>query len=149
MLNLLYGAVAGSTLLYFFDPDNGRRRRNMARDRATAILRGGGRELARRGRFAGAETYGLSKKLTHLKPEDPFPPNDAALAHKVESEVFADPDIPKGGINFNVEGGVVVLRGEVERQEQIDKIEAAVKRVPRVRDVENLLHLPSEPARMS
>jgi hypothetical protein len=149
MLRILLAGAAGAALSYFLDPDQGRRRRNMARDRVAATFRRGFRRLARAGRAAAAEAYGLTQKATHLTPEDPFPPNDATLAHKVESEVFRDPDIPKGQININAEGGVIVLRGELERPEQINAVEAAVRRVPGVRDVENLLHLPGTPARKS
>ena len=63
--------------------------------------------------------------------------------------MFRDPDIPKGRININAEGGVIVLRGELERPEQINAVEAAVRRVAGVRDVENLLHLPGTPAQKS
>ena len=42
---------------------------------------------------------------------------------------------------------MIVLRGQLERPEQTNAVEAAVRRVPGVRDVENLLHLPGTPAR--
>jgi osmotically-inducible protein OsmY len=89
------------------------------------------------------------RKATHRSPEDPFPPNDVTLARKVESDLFRDPDVPKGRINVNAEGGIIVLRGELGRREQIEAVEAAVRRIPGVREVENLLHLPGTPARMS
>jgi osmotically-inducible protein OsmY len=57
--------------------------------------------------------------------------------------------VPKGSVNINVErDGVVVLRGEVQRPEQMAGIEARVRSIPGVRDVENLLHQPGTPARM-
>jgi hypothetical protein len=114
-----------------------------------ATFRDGTRQAARAGRAAGAEAYGWSRKVTHRAPENPFPPNDVTLARKVESELFRDPDFPKGQINVNAEGGVIVLRGEMDRPEQINAIEAAVRSIPGVRAVENLLHLPGTPARMS
>lgn len=73
-------------------------------------------------------------------------PNDADLVQRVESEVFRDPDIPKGRINLNAEDGTVVLRGQVERPDQIRAVEKAVRKVHGVREVENLLHLPDMPA---
>jgi hypothetical protein len=149
MLNLFLGAAAGVAFEYFLDPDMGRRRRNVARDRGMAMFRGAARGLTRRGRLAGASAYGLRQKLSHLQPEDPLPPNDVTLAQKVESEVFRDPALPKGRINVNAQFGTIVLRGEVDRPEQVNEIEAAVKRVPGVRDVENLLHLPGTPTPMT
>jgi hypothetical protein len=135
--------------MYFFDPDRGRRRRNMARDRVAATFRGAMRSAERAGRAAGAEAYGWSRKATHLTPENPVPPNDETLARKVESELFRDPDVPKGRINVNAEDRVVVLRGELDRPEQINTIEATVRKIPGGRDVRNLLHLAGTPARMS
>jgi osmotically-inducible protein OsmY len=56
--------------------------------------------------------------------------------------VLRGPDFPKGKVNVNVENGRVVLRGELDRPEQIKALEAAVAAVPGVREVENLTHLP-------
>ena len=67
------------------------------------------------------------------------------LAHKVETELCRDPSIDKERININAEDGVVVLRGELERPEQIRKLEEAVRKVPGVRDVRSHLHLPHTP----
>jgi osmotically-inducible protein OsmY len=51
-------------------------------------------------------------------------------------------------LNINVEReGVVVLRGQVQRDEIIRDVEARVRRVAGVRDVENLMHLPGTPVR--
>jgi hypothetical protein len=146
MLSTLLAAAAGAALAYLLDPDNGRRRRNMSRDRVGAAFRRGFRGLAKGSRAAGAEAYGLTRRITHLRPEEPIPENDPTLVRRVESEVFRDPAIPKGQINVNAEAGVVVLRGELDRPEQINTLEAAVRRVPGVRDVKNLLHLPSTSA---
>jgi gas vesicle protein len=151
MMGLLLAAAAGAALAYFLDPDSGRRRRNVSRDRAAATIRRSGDRLARTGRSIGAQASGLRQKLIHRRAAQPAVPNDAALAQKVETEIFRDPAIPKGRINVNAEDGVVVLRGEVDRQEQIDDLVAAVRRVPGVRDVESRLRAaePAMSARMS
>ena len=104
MFNFILACAFGACMAFFLDPDQGRRRRNMARDRMAATFRRGFGRLGRAGRAAGAAAYGLTQKATHLTPEDPFPPNDATLAHKVESVVFRDPDIPKGQISVNAQG---------------------------------------------
>jgi len=148
MLRLLLASAAGAAVAYFLDPEQGRRRRNVTSDRLAATVRRGSRNLGRTGRYAAAEVYGLSQKARHLTPQEKLAPNDATLSQRVESEVFRNPEIPKGRINVNAEQGVVVLRGEVDRPEQIRSIEAAVRRVPGVVDVENLLHLPDTPAPM-
>ena len=71
--------------------------------------------------------------------------NDAALARKVESEIFRADDAPKGSVSVNAEEGIVVLRGEVRTPEQIMALGEAAKKVDGVRGVENLLHLPDAP----
>jgi hyperosmotically inducible periplasmic protein len=141
----LAGAI-GAALAYFLDPDNGKRRRNMARDRTMAFFRRLGRRSERMGRGVTAEAYGLSQKVTHLKEEEKPQPDDVTLARKVETEIFRDRDVPKGQINVNAEQGVVVLRGEVERPEMIKDLEEKTRAVQGVLDVENLLHLPDAPA---
>jgi osmotically-inducible protein OsmY len=134
---LVWGAL-GAAIAYFLDPDRGRRRRNMARDRAVATGRRVARHLARRSRAAGAESHGLWQRFVHTLATEEPPPNDVTLARKVESVLFADADIPKGQINVNAERGVVVLRGELDHPEQIEV----------VLDVRNLLHLRNTAASM-
>jgi osmotically-inducible protein OsmY len=73
--------------------------------------------------------------------------NDPALARKVESEVFRDDAIPKGPISVNAEYGVIYFRGEVPTQEVMDELTTRARAVDGVRAVENLTHLPGEPAR--
>jgi osmotically-inducible protein OsmY len=143
MWRVWLAGAAGAALVYFFDPDRGRRRRNMARDRIVAAFRGQYNRAERLRRAASAEAYGLKQKVTHPRAEDEAPPNDATLTQRVESEVFRDPNIPKGRVNINAEEGVIVLRGELDRPDQIQAIEAAVRKVPGVLDVRNLLHLPT------
>jgi osmotically-inducible protein OsmY len=64
----------------------------------------------------------------------------------VETELFRPADVPKGQINVNVENGVVVLRGEVDSWDMVDDLVGRAREVQGVRDVENLLHLPGQPA---
>ena len=142
---LAAAAAVGAALTYFFDPDRGRTRRIRAKDRSLATFRRVGRRTQRLGRATGAGTYGFWQKVVHRQPADPEP-DDATLAHKVESEIFGDPSVPKGKINLNAEDGVVVLRGEVETAGDIDALEARVRKIPGVVGVRNLLHLPGETA---
>lgn len=146
MVRLVLAGAAGAALAYFLDPVLGRRRRHVARDRLAAAVRRSTERLERMGRAASAEVYGVRQKVAHLGAEEERPPNDAALAQKVETELFRDPHVPKGDININAEYGVVVLRGKVQRPDEIRSVEATVRRIPGVRGVQNLLHLPGTPA---
>ncbi|HVM12506.1 MAG TPA: BON domain-containing protein, partial [Actinomycetota bacterium] len=138
---------AGALVVYLLDPQRGKARRHQLRDRSTAVARQAGRRVARAGRYAGATAVGLSRRLRHSRSGQPYAaPNDQTLAAKVESEVFRRVQVPKGSININVEEGVVVLRGEVGDAKQIAALEKAVNAVDGVRGVDNLLHLPGQPA---
>ena len=75
--------------------------------------------------------------------------NDPALAQKVESEVFRGDEIPKDKVSVNAEYGVIYLRGEVPSQEVMEELTQRARAVDGVRAVENLTHLPGEPARTS
>jgi osmotically-inducible protein OsmY len=132
-------AALGAALAYFFDPENGKRRRKVTIGRIAGLARRHGRRL---GRGVASEAYGLKQKATHLKEEPKPQPDDVTLARKVETEIFRGPDIPKGKINVNAENGIVVLRGEADTPEMIEDLAAKAREVQGVRDVENLLHVP-------
>jgi hypothetical protein len=143
VLLVLAGLGAGYLAGYLFDPERGRGRRA---------------ELARRLGGVGLEANRMAQRTTVLatdraagiksrvlpRPADPNT-DDLTILDRVESEVFADPAIPKGDINVMVVEGRAVLRGQVA-ESQIGAIEAAVRKVVGVKDVENLLHVPGTPA---
>ena len=118
------GGAIGAALTYFFDPDNGRKRRKKAIKRTTKAF----------------------SKATHLREQEKAQPDDVTLARKVESKIFRDADVPKGQINVNVEDGVVYLRGELEQPDLIEDLGTQARKVKGVRAVENLLHVPGEEA---
>jgi osmotically-inducible protein OsmY len=140
-LYVLAGAI-GAAIAYFFDPDNGRRRRKVVADKAGKYVR----QTGRRRQDAAAQAEGLKQKATHLKEQQKPQPDDVTLARKVETEIFRDGDVPKGQINVNVEDGVVYLRGELDQPDLIKDLEAQARKVQGVLAVENLLHAPGEEA---
>ena len=140
-MKLLRRVAIGAALAYFLDPQQGARRRNMARDRVLAFFRRRGRSVARAGRAVAAEAHGLKQKATHLR-EEPKSFDDQTLKAKVESEVFRPADAPKGDVSVNVEEGVVYLRGELGDASVIEDLERRVRSVQGVDRVENLLHTP-------
>jgi len=143
VLLVLAGLGAGYLAGYLFDPERGRGRRA---------------ELVRRLGGVGLEANRMAQRTTVLATDraagirsrvipraaDPNT-DDLTILDRVESEVFADPAIPKGDINVMVVEGRAVLRGQVS-ESQIAAIEAAVRQVVGVKDVENLLHVPGTPA---
>jgi osmotically-inducible protein OsmY len=138
----------GAGLMYLFDPQQGNRRRAMARDRAAGMFRRLIRRTERMGRGAAAQAYGVKQKATHMR-EEPKDLDDVTLARKVETEIFRDADAPKGQVSVNAANGVVTLRGEVESTDLVDDLEKRTRKVSGVERVENLLHTPGEQARTS
>ena len=145
MLRLLRLAAIGAALMYFFDPQDGARRRNMARDRVLAFFRGRAKAAAGAAQTVAREASDAKKKVEHRK-EEPKDFDDNTLANKVRSEIFRPEDTPKGDVNVNVEDGVVYLRGEVEKQELIEDLVDRARSVQGVQGVENLLHVPGTEA---
>ena len=140
------GLALGALLEYFFDPDAGRRRRHVARDRALSRMRRGERRAVVRARRAEAHAVGIARQTLSARRRHPEPLDDVSLARKVESELYQRARLPKGQIVVNAEDGVVFLRGVMERQEDIERMEAAARRIAGVRGVENLVHAPGTPA---
>jgi osmotically-inducible protein OsmY len=146
MRRFLSGSILGGLVAFLFDPQDGRRRRAVARDRAAGLVRQSWRRSTRAARGVSSSAYGMKQKVAHRGEEEKPQPNDATLARKVESEIFRDREIPKGKIDVNAENGVVFLRGEADRPELIEDLENQVRKIPGVQGVQNLLHLPGEPA---
>jgi osmotically-inducible protein OsmY len=129
----------GAALSYFFDPENGRRRRKVAADRLGSLMRRHGKRAIK---GTVARTQALKQRATHVREEQKPQPDDVTLARKVETEIFRDADVPKGQINVNAENGKIVLRGEVESPELIDDLVTKARKVQGVQEVESLLHTP-------
>ena len=141
MRKLLKFAVLGgigAALAYFFDPDSGRRRRALARDRSAAWLRSQRETAQRKSRYASDRVEGIKHEIVGSTEIEA--PNDATVAQKIQSEVLRHYDASR--VNVNVENGVAVLRGELKHPEEINALVRDVERVAGVRDVRSLLHLP-------
>ena len=144
-MRILRLVALGAALAYFFDPENGKRRRTVAVQRLAGASRRHGRRLAS---ASTSRATALKQKATHLREEQKPQPDDVTLVRKVESEIFRDSDVPKGKINVNAENGKVVLRGEADSAEMIEELVDKARSVQGVQDVENLLHTPGQPAPM-
>ena len=100
--------------------------------------------MERRSRQVGTQAFTITQQVVHRGGNGAL--NDSGLSDKVESTLFADPAIPQGKINVNVEEGVVVLRGEVDSDGQRDDLIRQAEAIAGVVRVDSLLHLPDEPA---
>jgi hypothetical protein len=132
-------------LEFFLDPRSGKRRRRLLRDRTRGAARRGRRRFQRQTHYETGKLVGLAHAIARRNPNAPEL-DDVSLVRKVESELFRDRSVPKGQISINADRGIVVLRGALDDPDQIHRIEAAVRRIAGVRDVENLLHPSGSPA---
>jgi osmotically-inducible protein OsmY len=144
-------AAAGAVGEYFLDPQNGRRRRHVARDKALAWVRRPTRravaETERRASYYAGKAEGLVHwAKTGGEERDPSRLNDAALKAKIESVVFRPADFPKGSININVENRAVYLRGEVPDERMIERLVNEIEAIDGVGEVHSLLHEPGASA---
>jgi osmotically-inducible protein OsmY len=148
MLKLILGAAAGFAAAWFLDPNDGARRRNVARDKALKYARQGKDEAVRKADYAAGQIKGAAVQRAPVGGREDAGErlNDPALKDKVESEIFREPDAPKDKVSVNVENGVVYLRGELDDRDAIERLRDAAGKVEGVRSVESLLHTPGEPA---
>ena len=119
---------------------------NQIVQRGGGIARGSLRIGERVARGVGSEAWGILQDARHLGRKPKPGMDDVTLARKVETEIFRGRGAPKSTVNVNVVDGVVWLRGEVKRPEQVRRLEEKARSVPEVRGVENLLHLVKTPA---
>lgn len=148
MRKLITGLGLGWLAAWFLDPQRGHSRRALTRDRWLGRLRRLRRRAERFGRGVGAHAYGLVQRATHLRERSKGDVDDVTLARKVETEIFRPADVPKGRINVNAENGKIVLRGELDSFELIERLVEQTRKVHGVKAVESLLHTPRESAPM-
>jgi osmotically-inducible protein OsmY len=111
--------------------------------KANYIARRAVRVAERVGQRAAGDAFGAARRVRHLKRSSKAGVDDATLARRVEAELFRGTRSPRATVTVTVVDGVVWLRGEVRRPEQIRSLERKTNALPDVRGVENLLHLPN------
>jgi hypothetical protein len=137
---LLVAGMAGALTAFFADPERGNARRKEAVDRVGGFARHTSRRAERWLRGVRAQASGWSQKVTHLVPARTNL-DDNTLRDRVETELFRDPEVPKGNLNLDVAGGRVTLRGQLQHPEQIRLVQERVASLPGVQEVQSYLHL--------
>ena len=144
-ISVISGAVAGAIAAYFLDPERGRARRHQFIEWSGTQLRRARAQIDQLRQRAGANVAPFPQRTMSLR-SGPRPVEDRALRDRVESEVFGNPELPKGQVNIEVESTVVTIRGQVDNAFLVATIEKAVLAVPGVSGVENLLQVIGSPA---
>jgi len=135
LLSFLAGTAIGAGLMFLLDPDRGRRRRALARDRILSAGRHAGKDVGAKTRHLRNRALGVvaqARSRMHAHAED-----DDAIAERVRTEMSGVVTRP-GAVVVQVEDGVVTLSGELPAPEREDLI-AAARGVRGVRDLEDRL----------
>lgn len=137
---LLGCAGLGAGAMYLLDPDRGRRRRALLRDRVVHGVRSTGETLDVRARRFANRWHGLLAKARPPLAAKPIP--DAVLAERVRSQIGHVPCHARS-IDVSVRDGCVTLSGPVAGDE-VRKLLARVSRIRGVDRVENDLEVYEE-----
>lgn len=134
---LLAAAGIGAAMMYFLDPERGRRRRAVATDKAESMFRSGADQVQRgtvqaRDRLSGV----VARTKGRFGREEP---TDVQLAERVRAELGHHSNHVHD-IEVVVRDGIVTLGGSVPADELPDVLRAA-RRVRGVKDVHDELNL--------
>lgn len=141
-MSLIGGAGFGVGLMYFLDPDRGRRRRALMRDksirwsRKTREFAGStSRDMRNRARGMGAAVK------SWVQPAPPVPDN--VLAERIRSKLGMFSRHPSA-IDVHVTDGTVTISGPV-LQDEVDGISGAINKIPGVNRIFNRLEPHTSP----
>jgi len=137
-------AAAGAGATYLLDPDRGKARRARLRDQTRATVRRDVRTVQRRVRYGRGRLEGALHRASDRNHEPPA--NDQVLVDKVRSEAMGRLPEIEHHISVDACNRVVTLRGELDDPAAVMRLEAAVRAVPGVEGVVNLVHRPGEVA---
>jgi hypothetical protein len=139
-LTLLGGVGLGAGLMYLLDPDGGRRRRALARDKAVHGLKVSGKALRRTSVDVGNRTRGLvSGAASRLRKGSA---DDQKLEGRVRSKLGRHLSNPSA-LQVQCVDGRVILSGPVLATE-FDKLVAKVQKIKGVQEVESRLEIQYE-----
>jgi len=132
--SVLIGAAAGSALMYLLDPNGGRRRRALVRDRITRATRKTRGGLTAAARDVSNRASGLAAATRGRWAESNFTSN-SKLVDRVRSKLGRASSHPHA-IAVDADDGVVTLRGPVLASE-VQRVLATVAAVRGVAGIKN------------
>lgn len=134
---LLGGLGLGAALMYVLDPERGKRRRAVVRDKAVRVTKRTGDSLGSRSRDWRNRAKGVAAEVKSLARKDEV--SDPVLEERVRAELGRVVSSP-GAIDVVSTAGTVTLSGAVLAAE-VDDLISAVRGVSGVEDVENRLEM--------
>jgi hypothetical protein len=143
LLKVLAAAVAGAAAMYYFDPQTGRRRRAVVRDKAVAIAHDTG-DLARaRGRDVSNRLHGLAAATRSRMQRRPLNDGDRQLHDRLRARLGRVVGHPRA-IEVDVFDGQARLTGDILAAE-VDALLKEMRSVDGVRHVDNQLTVHEAP----
>jgi hypothetical protein len=136
------GFTLGASAVYFLDPDMGRRRRALFRDKLRRLGRRAREELDAASRDLSNRTRGAVARLESYFERNGHAP-DGLLVARARSRLGRAVSHPRS-IAIEAHDGRIILSGPVLSDEEGNLI-ASIRRVPGVKDVESHLDLHEEP----
>ena len=139
---VLGGAAVGMVAMYMLDPQMGRRRQALLRDKITRSANVTREGLAKTWRDARNRAWGLgAEAVRRLYPQEP--PSDEVLVDRIRAGLGFVVRHPSA-IEVTVEQGRAILSGPVLADE-VDRLRDTVARVLGVQQVEDHLDVHDEP----
>jgi uncharacterized membrane protein len=142
----LGGFATGALLMYLSDPDRGKRRRALARDKAVSAWNDFATLLDKARRDVSNRAYGAACGVKAAFGAD-HPAEGPALVQRVRSRMGRVVSHPHA-IDVTLEDGRIVLYGPALEHE-VDRLLRAVKSVPGVKEVTNRLVVHRDPGKIS
>jgi hypothetical protein len=136
--------LIGAGAAYLFDPRQGRRRRNVLRDRSAAIARRTARLGTKKARFAGGHARGVLARGRRLANGRQVLSDDAKIVQRIRSDALRNVGVTTKDVEVEVEDGVATLRGTVGNRTLADDLVAQVSKVPGVRDVAAMIRVSND-----
>jgi hypothetical protein len=133
----LVSAVLGATAMYMFDPDRGRRRRALARDKLRSLVADSGDLLTAAARDARSRAQGLKAQTLRLFRRKDVPGDDLVLIERVRARMGRVVSHPHA-VQIGARTGRVTLSGPILESE-VDPLLCAVRAVPGVSEIDDHL----------
>jgi hypothetical protein len=134
-MNLVRAAALGAAAMYLLDPDRGRRRRAVARDKARSTVHQSGQFLSAASSDARARLQGLRAMTRRIASGRPSTPDDAVLVARVRARLGRLVAHPHA-VNVTADDGNVRVSGPILKSEHTPLV-AGVRLVRGVRSVDD------------
>jgi hypothetical protein len=140
--SFLRGAAFGAVAMYMLDPDKGRRRRALARDRTASLFTDAGETLCEAGRDIANRAHGAQARALRWIQGDAAI-DDLRLIERVRAHIGRVVSHPHA-IQVGARDAWVTVSGPILANE-VEPLLATVRGVPGVRGVEEHLAVHAEP----